>query len=136
MKRAIEYFAEFMVYLVMTMLVCYLVLMFLSMIIKEAIQVLIETIEPSYETTGSYQYPLPNEVTLSLDSDSYVIDLNLKEGVLKAEIWNAEDEIELTDKDVDFIYNYLNGLLEEEIDLTKRYYEEEKYQEQTSYYIR
>ena len=53
MKRAIEYFAEFMVYLVMTMLVCYLVLMFLSMIIKlftrqimtEAIKVLIETIE-------------------------------------------------------------------------------------------
>ncbi len=102
----------------------------------EAIQVLIETIEPSYETIGSYQYPLPNEVTLFLDSDSYVIDLNLKEGVLKAEIWNAEDEIELTDKDVDFIYNYLDGLLEEEIDLTKRYYEEEKYQEQTSYYIR
>ena len=102
----------------------------------EAIQVLIETIEPSYYTTGSYQYPLPNEVTLSLDSDSYVIDLNLKEGVLKAEIWNGEDEIELTSEDVDFIYNYLNGLLEEEIDLTKRYYEEEKYQEQTSYYIR
>jgi len=34
MRKVIEYFAEFMVYLVMTMLVCYLVLMFLSMIIK------------------------------------------------------------------------------------------------------
>ena len=34
MKKAIEYFAEFIVYLVMTMLVSYLVLMFLSMIIK------------------------------------------------------------------------------------------------------
>ena len=101
----------------------------------EAIQVLIETIEPSYETTGSYQYPLPNEVTLLLDSNSYLIELNLKEGVLKAEIWNGEDEIELTSEDVDFIYNYLDSLLEEEIDLTKRYYEEEKYQEQTSYYI-
>ena len=53
----------------------------------EAIKVLIETIEPSYETSGSYQYPLPNEVTLFLDSNSYLIDLNLKEGVLKAEIW-------------------------------------------------
>ena len=102
----------------------------------EAIQVLIETIKPSYETTGSYQYPLPNEVTLFFDSSTYVIELNLKEGVLKAEIWNAEDEIELTSEDVDFIYNYLDSLLEEEIDLTKRYYEEEKYQEQTSYYIR
>ena len=102
----------------------------------EAIQVLIETIEPSYDTTGSYQYPLPNEVTLLLDSNSYLIELNLKEGVLKAEIWNGEDEIELTSEDVDFIYNYLDALLEEEIDLTKRYYEEEKYQEQTSYYIR
>jgi hypothetical protein len=102
----------------------------------EAIKVLIEKIEPSYETTGSYQYPLPNEVTLFLDSHSYLVELNLKDNVLKAEIWNAEDEIELTEKDVDFIYNYLDGLLEEEIDLTKRYYEEEKYQEQTSYYIR
>ena len=103
---------------------------------KKAIKVLIETIEPSYETTGSYQYPLPNEVTLLLDSNSYLIELNLKEGVLKAEIWNGEDEIELTSEDVDFIYNYLDALLEEEIDLTKRYYEEEKYNEQTSYYIR
>jgi hypothetical protein len=34
MRKVIEYFAEFMVYLVMTMLVCYLILMFLSMIIK------------------------------------------------------------------------------------------------------
>ena len=103
---------------------------------KKAIKVLIETIEPSYETTGSYQYSLPNEVTLSFDSSTYVIELNLKESVLKAKIWNGEDEIELTEKDVDFIYNYLDGLLEEEIDLTKRYYEEEKYNEQTSYYIR
>ena len=102
----------------------------------EAIQNIITSIKPEYDTDQRYRYPLPNEVTLFLDSEAHLIDLTLKEGVLNAEIWIGEDEVNLTDKDVEFIYNYLNGLLAEQIDLTKRYYDEERYEEQTSYYIR
>tara|TARA_R110001599_G_scaffold37726_4_gene116550 strand:+ start:349 stop:663 length:315 start_codon:yes stop_codon:yes gene_type:complete len=103
---------------------------------KKAIQDIIERIQPSYDTTSSFQYPLPNEITLFFDNYTYVVDLNLKEGVLRAQVWDGEDEIELTDRDIDFIYSYLDELLAEEIDLTKRYYEEERFLEQTSYYIR
>ena len=103
---------------------------------KEEIKLAIHSIQPSYETTGSYRYPLPNEITLYSDSSSYLIDLNLKESVLNAEIWQGEEWIELNEKDIDFIYTYLNALLEEEIELTKRYYEEERYEEQTTYFIR
>ena len=103
---------------------------------KKEIQIIIESIKPECDTDQRYRYPLPNEVTLFLDSEAHLIDLNLKEGVLNAEIWIGEDEVNLTDKDVEFIYNYLDGLLAEQIDLTKRYYDEERYEEQTSYYIR
>ena len=103
---------------------------------KEEIKLAIQRIQPSYETTGSYRYPLPNEITLYSDSSSYLIDLNLKESVLNAEIWQGEEWVELNEEDIDFIYTYLNGLLEEEIELTKRYYEEERYEEQTTYFIR
>ena len=103
---------------------------------REEIKLAIHSIQPSYETTGSYRYPLPNEITLYSDSSSYLIDLNLKESVLNAEIWQGEEWIELNEKDIDFIYTYLNALLEEEIELTKRYYEEERYEEQTTYFIR
>ena len=103
---------------------------------KEEIKLAIQRIQPSYETTGSYRYPLPNEITLYSDDSYCLIDLNLKESVLNAEIWQGEEWIELNEEDIDFIYTYLNGLLEEEIELTKRYYEEERYEEQTTYFIR
>ena len=103
---------------------------------KKEIKLAIQSIQPSYETTGSYRYPLPNEITLYSDSSAYLIDLNLKESVLNAEIWQGEEWIELNEEDIDFIYTYLNALLEEEIELTKRYYEEERYEEQTTYFIR
>jgi len=103
---------------------------------KEEIKLAIQSIEPSYETTSSYRYPLPNEITLYSDSSAYIVDLNLKENVLKAEVWQGGECIELNEQDIDFIYTYLNDLLEEEIELTKRYYEEERYEEQTTYFIR
>jgi len=102
---------------------------------KEEIKLAIQSIQPSYETTGSYRYPLPNEITLYSKSNVY-LHLNLKESVLNAEIWQGKELIELNEEDIDFIYTYLNGLLEEEIELTKRYYEEERYEEQTTYFIR
>ncbi len=103
---------------------------------REEIKLAIQRIQPSYETTNSCQYPMPNEITLYSDSSAYLIDLNLKENVLNAEIWQGEEWIELNEQDIDFIYTYLNDLLEEEIELTKRYYEEERYEEQTTYFIR
>lgn len=103
---------------------------------REEIKLAIQSIQPSYETTGSYRYPLPNEITLYTDRSTFLIDLNLKESVLNAEIWQGEEWVELNEEDIDFIYTYLNGLLEEEIELTKRYYEEERYEEQTTYFIR
>ena len=103
---------------------------------REEIKLTIQRIQPSYETTSSYQYPIPNEITLNLDSKEYNIELNLKESVLNAEIWQGEEWVELNEEDIDFIYTYLNALLEEEIELTKRYYEEERYEEQTTYFIR
>jgi hypothetical protein len=103
---------------------------------KKELEIIIELIKPAYDTDQRYRYPLPNEITLYLDSELHLIDLNLKEGVLNAEVWIGEDEVNLTDKDVEFIYNYLDGLLAEQIDLTKRYYEEERYEDETSYYIR
>jgi len=103
---------------------------------REEIKLAIQGIQPSYETTSSYQYPLPNEITLNLDDKEYNIELNLKQSVLNAEIWQGEEWIKLNEEDIDFIYTYLNGLLEEEIELTKRYYEEERYEEQTTYFIR
>jgi len=102
---------------------------------KEEIKLAIQSIQPSYETTGSYRYPLPNEITLYSKSNVY-LHLNLKESVLNAEIWQGKELIELNEEDIDFIYTYLNELLEEEIELTKRYYEEERYEEQTTYFIR
>jgi len=103
---------------------------------REEIKLAIQSQEPSYDTTSSYQYPIPNEITLNLDSKEYNIELNLKGSVLNAEIWQGEEWIELNEEDIDFIYTYLNELLEEEIELTKRYYEEERYEEQTTYFIR
>ena len=103
---------------------------------KKELEIIIESIKPAYDTDQRYRYPLPNEITLYLDSELHLIDLTLKEGVLNAEVWIGEDEVNLTDKDVEFIYNYLDGLLAEQIDLTKRYYEEERYEDETSYYIR
>ena len=103
---------------------------------KNNIKKIITSITPSYESSGSFQYPMPNEITLFLDDEVSYVEINLKDNVLTAEISNNDTDIELTQEDLDFIFKYLEGLLEEEIDLTKRYYEEEKYNEQQTYYIR
>ena len=103
---------------------------------KNKIKKIITSITPSYETSGSFHYPMPNEITLFLDNGVSYVEINLKDNVLTAEISNNDTDIELTKEDLDFIFKYLECLLEEEIDLTKRYYEEEKYNEQQTYYIR
>ena len=91
---------------------------------------IIKIIQPEFESEDSwYNEQLPNEVSLYLDTDEHLIDLHLKDDVLHTNIWIEDEEYEVTDKDADFIYNHLNKLLDDEIELTKRYYNEEKYEQ-------
>jgi len=91
---------------------------------------IIKIIQPEFESENSwYNEQLPNEVSLYLDTDEYLIDLHLKDDVLHTNIWIEEDEYQLTGEDADFIYKHLNKLLDDEIELTKRYYQEEKFEQ-------
>jgi len=100
------------------------------------IKLAIEAIEPSYDTNSSYHYPIPNEITLSIYSGRCSIDINLKGELLSVEVFNEDVWVDMTEQDIEYLYKYTNGLLEEEIELTKRYYEEERYEEQKTYFIR
>jgi len=91
---------------------------------------IIKIIQPEFESEDSwYNEQLPNEVTLYLDTDEHLIDLHLKDYVLHTNIWIEEEEYQLTEEDANFIYKHLNNLLDNEIELTKRYYNEEKYEQ-------
>ena len=91
---------------------------------------IIKIIQPEFESEDSwYNEQLPNEVSLYLDTDEHLIDLHLKDDVLHTNIWIEDEEYEVTDEDADFIYKHLNKLLDDEIELTKRYYNEEKYEQ-------
>jgi len=91
---------------------------------------IIKIIQPEFESENSwYNEQLPNEVSLYLDTDEHLIDLHLKDDVLNTNIWIEDEEYEVTDEDAEFIYKHLNNLLDNEIELTKRYYEEEKYEQ-------
>jgi len=92
---------------------------------------IIKIIQPEFESEDSwYNDQLPNEVSLYLDTDDYLIDLHLKDDVLQTNIWiNKDEEYNLTDEDANFVYDHLNKLLDDEIELTKRYYNEEKYEQ-------
>jgi len=91
---------------------------------------IIKIIQPEFESEDSwYNEQLPNEVTLYLDTDEHLIDLHLKDDVLHTNIWIGEEEYQLTEEGANFIYKHLNNLLDNEIELTKRYYNEEKYEQ-------
>ena len=91
---------------------------------------IIKTIQPEFESEDSwYNEQLPNEVSLYLDTDEHLVDLHLKDDVLNTNIWIEDEEYEVTDEDANFIYKHLNKLLDDEIELTKRYYNEEKYEQ-------
>jgi len=97
---------------------------------------LIKLITPEFERETSFFNDLPNEVSLHLDEGIYVIDINLKDDCLDASVWIKESEYNLLSEDIDFIYNYLNDLLDYEIELTKQYYDAERYeQDREDYYI-
>ena len=93
----------------------------------------IKLIEPEYSNNNNFMYPLPKEVSLHLDNEEYLIEINLNDGVLYTNIYVGEDEYNVTDEDAEFIHSYLTELLEYQIELTERYYEEQMYYERERY---
>jgi hypothetical protein len=96
----------------------------------------IKSIEPEFHTDESHFYkPLPNRVSLYLYNDDYLIDLSLEDEILRTDIWVYDKEVKLTNEDVKFIYEYLNELLDYQIELTKMYYEAEQHEDELIWYI-
>ena len=88
---------------------------------------IVKTIEPEYKNTDQCINALPNEVELILDNEDYLIEVNLKEDVLKTNFWQGEEIYKASDDEIDYIYNYLEQLLADKIEETKQYYNEHNY---------
>lgn len=88
---------------------------------------ILKTIEPEYKNTDQCINPLPNEVELTLDNEDYLIEVNLKDDVLKTNFWQGVEQYKASDDDIDYIYNYLEQLLLNKIEETKVYYNEHNY---------
>jgi len=88
---------------------------------------IVKTIEPEYKNTDQCINPLPNEVELMLDNEDYLIEVNLKEDVLKTNFWQGEEKYNASSDEIDFIYNHLEQLLLSKIEETKVYYNEHNY---------
>ena len=88
---------------------------------------IVKTIEPEYKNIDQCINPLPNEVELTLDSEDYLIELNLKDDVLKTNFWQGVEQYKASDDDIDYIYKYLEQLLLNKIEETKVYYNEHNY---------
>jgi len=99
---------------------------------EDKLKNIIIAIQPEFKSEDSWynKYQLPNEVSLYLDTDEYLIQLNITDDWLHGNIFiNGCQRYQLTEEDANFIYNHLNKLLDDEIELTKRYYNEEKYEQ-------
>jgi len=88
---------------------------------------IVKTIEPEYKNTDQCINPLPNEVELMLDNEDYLIEVNLKEDVLKTNFWQGAEIYKASSDEIDFIYNYLEQLLLSKIEETKVYYNQNNY---------
>jgi len=88
---------------------------------------IVKTIEPEYKNTDQCINPLPNEVELTLDNEDYLIEVNLKDDVLKTNFWQGVEQYKASDDDIDYIYKYLEQLLTNKIEETKVYYNEHNY---------
>ena len=88
---------------------------------------IVKTIEPEYKNTDQCINPLPNEVELTLDNEDYLIEVNLKDDVLKTNFWQGEERYNASDDEIDCIYIYLEQLLLNKIEETKVYYKENNY---------
>tara|TARA_B110000977_G_scaffold86002_1_gene114614 strand:+ start:2299 stop:2622 length:324 start_codon:yes stop_codon:yes gene_type:complete len=107
------------------------------MIKNKEIQDLLLEIKPEFNSFGNGFQQFPNSITIHKETkDGIVIDLYLINDVLTAQIWlNEDDEYILNDFEISYIYVYLKSLLDDEVRLTKQYYEQEHEQQQT-YYIK
>ena len=88
---------------------------------------ILKTIEPEYKNTDQCINPLPNEVELMLDNEDYLIEVNLKEDILKTNFWQGAEIYKASSDEIDFIYNYLEQLLLSKIEETKVYYNQNNY---------
>jgi hypothetical protein len=88
---------------------------------------IVKTIEPEYKNTDQCINALPNEVELQLDNEDYLIEVSLKEGVLKTNFWQGEEKYNASDDDINYIYNYLEHHLLNKIEETKVYYNAHNY---------
>jgi hypothetical protein len=88
---------------------------------------LINTIDPEYFNRDFCINSLPNEVTLILDTNQYLIEVSLKNEILETNFYQGEEIYKASDDEIDYIYNYLEQLLEEKIEETKQYYNEHDY---------
>ena len=88
---------------------------------------LINTIDPEYFNRDFCINSLPNEVTLILDTNQYLIEVSLKNEILETNFYQGEEIYKASDDEIDYIYNYLEQLLEDKIEETKQYYNEHDY---------
>lgn len=93
------------------------------------------SIKPEYSDNNNTEERLPNQISLYYYEDDYSIDLVLDSNdVITEDIMIGEEWYQTTDKDIRFIYKYLRGLLDYEIELTKDYYYKERFERQDYYY--
>tara|TARA_R110002124_G_scaffold93266_2_gene236838 strand:+ start:1017 stop:1328 length:312 start_codon:yes stop_codon:yes gene_type:complete len=99
---------------------------------EDKLKNIILAIQPEFESEDSWcnKYQLPNEVGLYLDTDEHLIQLNLIDDTLHISILiNNDERYQVTEEGEIFIHDHLNKLLDNEIELTKRYYNEERYEQ-------
>ena len=104
---------------------------------KTQLKNLIKQVQPEFTDTNATisRYSLPNEVLLYLNNDDYLIDITLTDDLLEANIHIGGDEIKLSNKEIKWLYTYLDELLNNQIELTKMYYEAEQYENELIWYI-
>ena len=95
------------------------------------------SIKPTFSSSSNSTYPLPDEVYVYYQEDDFLVDITLDvNDVLCTDVMVAEEDYNLTDSDINFIFKYAQQLLDDEIKLTKQYYEAERYERQETYFIR
>lgn len=87
---------------------------------------LIHSIQPSF-SSSNFCNSLPDEVELSLQNDNHFVYITFKDEILEAEVWYGDEEYDLSDDEIDYIYNYVEELLREEVEETRTYYIKNNY---------
>jgi hypothetical protein len=97
----------------------------------------IKSIEPEFTDTDANigRISLPNQVALYLNNDDYLIDISLTDSILEVNIHAGGDEIKPSNEQIKWLYTYLDELLNNQIELTKMYYEYEQYDNELNWYM-